>query len=458
MARAAKKETSLTTEEKLAKALVPEEEQPYPVPENWCWVRFHDLCSEIQYGYTAKSIKDDTLPKMLRITDMQDGFVNWNDVPNCQISENEFKKYQLAEGDIVFARTGATTGKSYLLTHPPDSVYASYLIRVRLSSFINRKYSYYFLQTSYYWNYITEVSAGIAQPGCNAKKLGKLPFPLPPLPEQQRIVTLIESLFADLDAAKEKLQAVLDGFAMRRAALLHQAFTGELTREWREEQGVGFESWDDLSFDDCVDKMQNGLSKRKGSSGENYAVLRLADIGEDGISMDDLRYILLNDKEQEKYALCDGDVLMVRVNGSRDNVGRQIYVNNPSRLAFCDHLIRIRYKTQCFARYMCLITHTNKYRQYIKEHMVSTAGQNTISRRGMQAFNVKLPTLPEQKEIVRILDDIFSKESQSKAAVESVLSEIDTMKKAILATAFRGGFETSDSSDENAEKLLRRVL
>ncbi len=230
MARGKKAGKELTPEERLEQALVPGEEQPYPVPENWCWVRLGNLCTDIQYGYTAKAIFDNNYPKMLRITDIQDGEVDWDNVPNCDITENDFRKYELVSHDIVFARTGATTGKSYLVLEPPKSVYASYLIRIRLNSFFNRKYVYYMLQSEVYWKQIMELSSGIAQPGVNAAKLQSLLFPLSPLSEQQRIVNRIESLFAKLDEAKEKAQAVVDGFELRKSAILHKAFMGELAR------------------------------------------------------------------------------------------------------------------------------------------------------------------------------------------------------------------------------------
>lgn len=237
---------------KNALQILPREEWPYEVPENWVWTQLGDLCNEIQYGYTAKAIKNDTFPKMLRITDIQDNRVNWNEVPNCEIADNELNKYELIDGDIVFARTGATTGKSYIITLPPKAVYASYLIRVRLLPLVNNNYTYNFLQTSYYWNYITEVSAGIAQPGCNAAKLAKLPIPLAPLPEQQRIVARIESLFAKLDAAAEKLRRICVGNDVRisqcvgeidlvKKSILARAFRGLLgTNDPKEESTEGW--------------------------------------------------------------------------------------------------------------------------------------------------------------------------------------------------------------------------
>ena len=242
MARGKKKEAALSPAERLQAALVPESEQPYQVPENWCWVKLGKL-STSQYGYTAKAIKNDTCPKMLRITDIQDNSVDWDNVPNCQIDKENFEKYALSDGDIVIARTGATTGKSFLLNNPYNSVFASYLIRLRISKKISRLYAFEFLQTDCYWKQISELSSGIAQPGVNATKLQSLYFPLAPLAEQQRIVDRIETLFAKLDEAKQKAQDALDSFETCKAAILHKAFTGELTAQWRKEHGVGMESW-----------------------------------------------------------------------------------------------------------------------------------------------------------------------------------------------------------------------
>ena len=284
------------------------------------------------------------------------------------------------------------------------------------------------------------------------------PIPLPSYVEQSRIVARIESFFAKLDEAKEKIQEVLDGADLRRAAILHQAFTGKLTEKWRRENGVSDDSWEETMFDDCIDKMQNGLSKRKGSAGESYAVLRLANIGVADVNTDDLRYIMLDDKEISKYELNHGDVLMIRVNGSRDNVGKQIYVNNPIKWAFCDHLIRIKYKDSVSAQFMRLLSETHSYRRYIKDNMVSSAGQNTISRKGMQDYKVNLPSMPEQHEIVRLLDNLLSREQSTVTACEEALTTIDTLKKSILARAFRGELGTNDPAEPNAKELLKDIL
>ncbi len=172
--------------------------------ENWNVNLLGDLSVSIDYGHTASATLENTETKFLRITDIQDGFVNWQSVPFCVCSEQERKRYELADGDIVFARTGATTGKSYLINDcPSKSVFASYLIRVRPNNQIYPKYLFQYFQTADYWRQISSRSSGTAQAGVNATKLASLQIPLPPLPEQKRIAEVLDS--ADSLLAKRRL-------------------------------------------------------------------------------------------------------------------------------------------------------------------------------------------------------------------------------------------------------------
>src|SRR5262249_2162722 len=141
----------------------------------WPEVKLEELATSVDYGLTASAIAEDYGPKFLRITDIQDGFVNWETVPYCRCDENDSKRFGLASGDIVFARTGATTGKSYLIRECPDnSVFASYLIRVRPKPSIDSGYLFHFFQTQEYWRQVAKYSTGTAQAGVNASKLKDL--------------------------------------------------------------------------------------------------------------------------------------------------------------------------------------------------------------------------------------------------------------------------------------------
>ena len=171
-----------------------EDELPFDIPENWKWVRWGDLSFSIQYGYNAPA-KSTGRIKMVRISDIQNGKVIWETVPFCDINEAEIQTYLLATNDILFARTGGTVGKSYIVKEiPEDAIYAGYLIRTRYSDTLCPEYLYYFMQTQLYWTQLRNGTIATAQPNCNGQTLSKMILPLPPLAEQKRIVAKLEEI------------------------------------------------------------------------------------------------------------------------------------------------------------------------------------------------------------------------------------------------------------------------
>lgn len=175
------------------------------LPEGWALTNIGEVCSNLQYGYTASSSDEPVGPRFLRITDIQNGQVAWSSVPFCQIDSQQLEKYQLRSGDLVFARTGGTVGKSFLLGHPPEpAVFASYLIRLSPSKEVDPKYLYYFFQSTEYWEQIGIKKGGL-QGNVNAKTLSSVEFLLSPLAEQHRIVAKVDELMALCDALKARL-------------------------------------------------------------------------------------------------------------------------------------------------------------------------------------------------------------------------------------------------------------
>jgi type I restriction enzyme, S subunit len=166
------------------------------MPKNWRSSIVDDVAIKIHYGYTGKTIENGQY-KYLRITDIQNSAVKWEQVPFVSIADKDVEKYLLNENDIVFARTGATAGKSFLInTLKANSVFASYLIRIIPDlDKIHPRFLYIYFQSPEYWRYITSNVEGAAQPNFNGKKLAKIPIPLPPLSEQKRIVSKLDALF-----------------------------------------------------------------------------------------------------------------------------------------------------------------------------------------------------------------------------------------------------------------------
>jgi type I restriction enzyme S subunit len=199
------------------------------LPEGWKTFKLKDMSENIQYGYTESSSKEAVGPKFLRITDIQDNKVNWEEVPYCRIDDGSKGKYLLKEGDLVFARTGATVGKSYLIKGEiPEAVFASYLIRVRVNQAMNEKYLAYFFYSNEYWSQITEGQVGIGQPNVNGTKLGQLQIVVAPLEEQQQIVQEIESRLSVCDKIEETITDSLKQAEALRQSILKKAFEGKL--------------------------------------------------------------------------------------------------------------------------------------------------------------------------------------------------------------------------------------
>lgn len=457
MARGIKKEKAkraLTPEEKLAAALVPVEEQPYKVPGNWCWTTVNGVSDVITGSTPSKKHPEyygDEFP-FFKPSDLDAGRFVYEASEYLTDAGISVSKIIPAQSTAVCCI--GSIGKSGFLMRSGTT-------NQQINSSIPRiepLYLYYYFQTDTFINNLWSKASATTISIVNKSKMESCVFPLAPIHEQQRIVERIESLFAKLDEAKEKAQAVVDSFEDRKAAILHKAFTGDLTARWRKRNDVSDDSWKMLRFDDCVEAMQNGIAKRKGDSGEPYVVLRLANLSDDGFNENDLREIILDEKEQKNYVLHSDDVLMIRVNGSKDNVGKQYRITNQKRWAFCDHIIRIKYTNSILPQYIVYFAKSDTYRQYIKDNMVSSAGQNTISRKGMARLQVPVPMKDEQEQIATTLTSLFEKEQQAKEAAEQTLAQIDTMKKSILARAFRGELGTNDPTDESAEELLKRVL
>ncbi|MBT3375218.1 MAG: hypothetical protein HN742_12315 [Lentisphaerae bacterium] len=171
-------------------------------------VTLTDIAERIDYGHTASSTHEHVGPTFLRIADIQDNAVDWSRVPFCQCPEDRRERYRLLPGDLVFARTGATTGKSFLIRScPTDTVFASYLIRVRPNrSSVDPVYLSHFFDSPGYWRQIISASTGSAQAGVNASKLKQLKIPLPPLPEQERIASILDKA----DAVRRKRARTLE--------------------------------------------------------------------------------------------------------------------------------------------------------------------------------------------------------------------------------------------------------
>ena len=201
---------------------------PFEVPESWEWTTIGEITSSILYG-VSESAKEIGQYKLLRITDIQNNKVNWETVPFTDYDKNKAQAYLLTNGDILFARTGATVGKSYLVEGLKDSaIYASYLIRVQTSSVILPAYIKFFFESGFYWEQISLNSVGIGQPNVNGTTLAALTIPIPPYREQLRIVEEAKKWLMVIDGLDVEIEDLQTSIEHTKSKILDLAIHGKL--------------------------------------------------------------------------------------------------------------------------------------------------------------------------------------------------------------------------------------
>ena len=216
-----------------------DEEIPFEIPNGWEWERWGNISQSIQYGYNAPALEHGAI-KMVRISDIQENCVLWDNVPYCQIEENDIDTYLLKVNDILFARTGGTVGKSFLVEEVPEkAIYAGYLIRTRYSSLLNPRYMKLFMESQLYWEQLKNGTIATAQPNCNGKTLAKMLLPIPPTKEQDRIVgklTQLSSFLNNYTLCQERLNLLNEEIKEQlKKSILQEAIQGKLVPQTAEE-------------------------------------------------------------------------------------------------------------------------------------------------------------------------------------------------------------------------------
>ena len=467
MARA-KKETALTPEERLQAALVPDWEWPYKLPKNWCWVRLYLLAHIISKGTTPKGGKDAYVEKgirFLRIENInEDGSISHENIKHITEAMHTgfLRRSILCKDDILISIAG-TLGKTGIVGEadlPLNTNQAISFVRLIRGNLLPQ-YIKMSIDNPKTQDMLISQTKVTSIPNLTLEIIGNCAIPLAPLAEQQRIVDRIESLFAKLDEAKEKAQAVVDSFETRKAAILHKAFTGELTAKWREEHDVGMESWETRELAECFE-IVSGIQKTPARSPKDNPVpyLTVANVYRGRIDLSDIRYFEVTSKEIEKLKLQDKDILIVEGNGSGNEIGRCAIWHN--ELPLCihqNHIIRMRRKTaDILPEYALHYLNSEAGKSIMRERSKTTAGLFNLSAGKIKTISLPMASLDEQSEIIHLIDSLLEKEQQTKEAAEAVLDQIDLMKKSILACAFRGELGTNDPSEESAVELLRQVI
>lgn len=445
-----KKKTALTIEERLQQALVPAEEQPYEVPENWVWVRLGAIAEIVTGGTPSKKHPEyygGNFP-FYKPSDLDQGRLTYD--ASEYLSEEGKKVSRIIPKNSTAVCCIGSIGKcGYLMCEGTTNQQINSAIPK-----INSLCLYYYLCTENFVQNLLSMASATTIAIVNKSKMESCAFPLPPLSEQQRIVERIEELFAKLDEAKERLQEVADSFAVRKAAILHKAFTGELTKQWRRENGVSDESWEEKKLGEICKIGSGGTPSRKHAEYYNGNI--------PWIKTGELAWNVITEAEEyitEEAVLnssakmhCAGSVLVAMYGqGLTRGKAAILGINATTNQAVCS-LKPLELLMSEFLFYYFM----KNYWQFREEAV--GGNQPNYSAKMISSWIISLPTLPEQHEIVRLIDDLLARERSAQQATEQALASIDLMKKSILARAFRGELGTNKASEASALELLRQVL
>ncbi|WP_165176835.1 restriction endonuclease subunit S [Desulfovibrio sp. ZJ369] len=407
---------------------IPVEEQPYPLPKGWKWVRLYTLCS-LRNGKAFKPSdwSDSGLP-IIRIQNLNNQDRKFN-----YYSGYIEDKFLINSGDLLFAWSG-TLGAH--IWYGGKAILNQHIFRIDFEEKVILKSFFRYAINCRLEELIAKAHGGAGLQHVTKGIFENTPIPLPTIDVQQRIVERIESLFAKLDEAKAKAESVLDGFEIRKAAILHKAFTGELTAKWREENKLPLSNWKYEAIASLCHSLKYGTAKKSKETGSTV-VLRMGNLQGGEIDWSNLAYSDDQDDIQ-KYLLSPNDILFNRTN-SAELVGKTSIYRGEYPAIYAGYLIKMDYKKdRLIGSYLNYIMNSLKAKEYCNSVKTDGVNQSNINAKKLGAFIIPVPCLSEQQEIVRILDNLLAKEQQAKEAAETVLNQIDLMKKAILARAFRG--------------------
>lgn len=449
------------------------------LPKGWVNTKLGVICSNPQYGWTTPSCKEGKV-KLIRTTDISCGKINWDDIPYCLRIPENIDKYKVDENDILISRAGSV-GISYRMRKIEfDSVFASYLIRIKPIKIVLPKYIEYFLKSSLYWSQISDMSAGIAVPNINATKLSQLSIPLAPIDEQKRIVKKLEKLLNRVnscDARLEKIPLILKRF---RQSVLSAACSGKLTADWREANKDinpasfflksinnsykevradinpnGCEKWSKISIRDFFESFGGGTPSREKphfwngdipwvSSGDvktDYLVSGSEFISQDGL-------------ENSSAKMCPIDSVIVVV--------RSGILKHTLPVSIVKRSLAINQDIKCFnSKSKELNLWLFYYLKAVQSEILSKNREGTtvqsVKYDTLKNLEIWIPPIEEQKEIVKRVNALFKIADDIEARYNKAKAYTDKLTQSILSKAFKGELVPQDPNDEPASVLLEKI-
>lgn len=454
---AKKKQIELTIEEKLRNALVPKEEQLYKIPSNWCWIRLENIAEWGSGGTPSRKRKEyynGNIP-WIKTGELNNGYIfnSEEKITELGLKNSSAKLYPI--NTVIIAMYGATIGKVGILSIEATTNQACACAIV----YKNILFKYVFHYLIYQKEAFINKSKGGAQPNLSQEIIKKHEIPLPPIKEQQRIVNRIESLFAKLDRAKELIENTLAQFEQNKMAILHKAFTGELTAKWRKENNIDLSSWENGILMDFCKINPKKINTKEFDDDMIVSFIPMPCVSDiwGKIVKKELRK--LGEVKKGYTNFFEGDVLFAKITPCMENGKSAIVDKLENDIGFGStefYVLRCD-ENKLNNKYLHYFVRQKTFRDEAKGEMTGAVGQQRVPKTFLENYKMKVPTIKEQQEIVNILDKLLAKYNKIKN-LEQQLEKIELLKKAILAKAFRGELGTNNPDEESAENLLKEIL
>lgn len=437
-----KKKNNQTLDELVEEALVPKEEQPYEVPENWVWVKSSNVLTFVGGGTPSKS-------KSI----YWDGNIPWATVKDIKekeltktidyISEDGLKNSSasIAEPNELLLITRLSPGKSVISKIRTAINQDLKIVRPKLII------DSYFLWLFYVSNrpFIESISTGTTVKGIQVVKLNELPFPLPPLAEQKRIVYLVKSLFAKIDEAKQLIEEEKETFELRRAAIINQMY-------------MNSEHVDGMNLGDICEIFSGKGFKRSEYTDEGIRLLKIQNVSYRKTLWKEVSFLPQSYLETEQQLVLKENDIIMALNRPITNNKLKISLLNRKDLPaiLYQRVACIRPKVEINLKYLYYYLTTSTFLNEVQIRLGGT-DQPYINIPPLKSIKVPIVSLKRQHEVVLQVEALLSKLENINIVLRK-FPDLDDLKSAILAKAFKGELGTSDSNDEPAVKLLKSVL
>lgn len=470
-----------TIEESLEEALVPVEEQPYEIPENWVWAKVNSVLYSMKlrdpkklgsdiFHYIDVDAIDNLNQKVREIKEIET-----NNAPS------RAKRY-VSENDVIISLVRPYLRNIAQININDEKLVAStafYVCSPR--EYLLSNYLYNFLCSPIVTKYLIDNTRGDNSPSVRSTDFEKLPIPIPPLDEQKRIADKVERLLSKIDEAKQLIEEAKESFEIRRAAILEKAYRGDLTKSWREENSLVEKGTEFIKENKSIDSkipysipttwkwaemkdvatFKSGFAfKSKDFVEQGIQLIRMGNLYKNELALDRNPVYMPLDfdtKILEKYTVGNGDILL-SLTGTKykRDYGYAVRVEGVEKTLLLNQRI-LSLKPHSMHEYIFYYLKSSTFRDVFFSFETGGVNQGNVGSKAVESILIPVPPLEEAKEIEKMLNNLLNNEKKSLKTL-FVERELETLKQTILSKAYRGELGTNDSIEENAVELLKEVL